>query len=123
MDIKAGMSIKHLSRVRKTQFEDDGLIIREILLCAKESIDHQHLASLLWSYTNPALRPRTAMASKWPAHTRYQYESFSKLWPVKAHPEKKRYYNISPFSLLLFLSLFFYHLEYFQGVFPLKFQK
>jgi len=90
MDIKAGMSIRHLQRIRRTQFEDDVLLVREILLCAKESIDRQELASLLWCHTTPALRPRTTIASEWPAYTRSQYESFSKLWPVKAHPERKR---------------------------------
>ena len=89
-DISAGVSIRHLLRVRRTQFEDDGLFIREILLCAKESIARQELASLLWTHTDPALRPRLAVASKWPAFTRKQYESFSKIWPVKANPERKR---------------------------------
>ena len=84
------MSIRHLFRVRRTQFEDDGLLIRELLLCAKESIERQELASLLWTHTDPALRPRLAVASKWPAFTRKQYESFSKIWPVKAKPERKR---------------------------------
>src|SRR5204863_1983652 len=62
-DISAGVSIRHLFRVRRTQFEDDGLLIRELLLCAKESIERQELASLLWTHTDPALRPRLAVAS------------------------------------------------------------
>jgi hypothetical protein len=89
-DISAGVSIRHLSRVRRTQFGDDGVPIRELLLCAKESIARQELTSLLWIHTDPALRPRLAVASKWPAYTRKQYESFSKIWPVKGNPEGKR---------------------------------
>jgi tRNA(Arg) A34 adenosine deaminase TadA len=91
MDIEVGVNLTHLFKVRKTTFQDQLLPIREILLCGKESIDRQKLGLLLWKYTDPVLRPRVALVSKWNAHTRSQFEAFSKLWPVKAKPEKRRY--------------------------------
>ena len=90
-DIEAGVDTRHLWRIRTTRFEGHGSMIREVLLCGKDSIDRQNLASLLWTHTNPALRPRTTIASKWAAYTCSQYESFSKLWPVKVHSERKRF--------------------------------
>jgi hypothetical protein len=90
LDIDAGTSIQHLCRVRRVQMDDDTLRIREIALCAAISISREKLAALLWTHTDPALRPRLAIASKWPAHTRNQYESFSSIWPIKAKPEKRR---------------------------------
>jgi len=85
------VNLTHLFKVRKTTFQENSLPIREILLCGKDSIDSQKLRTLLWEHTDPVLRPRVALVSKWNAHTRTQFEAFSKLWPVKAKPEKKRY--------------------------------
>jgi tRNA(Arg) A34 adenosine deaminase TadA len=63
---------------------------REIVLCAGTSISKENLIFLLEKYTENHLVPRLTVASKWPAHTREQYDSFSKQWPIKAKPEKKR---------------------------------
>jgi hypothetical protein len=87
----AGIDIRHLFKVRKTALQDNTFPIREIILCGKDSIDREHLGFLLWKYTDPVLRPRVALVSKWNAHTRPQFASFTELWPLKARPERKRY--------------------------------
>lgn len=78
--------------MRKSREYEDGPIILEVVLCAGESICRQELAALLWSHTDeiPQLRPQLVLASKWPAYTRQQYESFSKLWPVTVSVEPRR---------------------------------
>ena len=113
-EFSASVSIRHLSRVRRTRSKNDGLFVRELLLCAKESIDFQELTDILSTHTDPALFPRVALASKWRALTLSQYESYSKLWPVKASPERKRY-------IPTFFLSFDRHAEPFQETFQARF--
>jgi hypothetical protein len=96
LDDKAGTTIRHLRRVRKLIDEYPN---REVVLCAGISVSQEDLMAILQTHTDDPLVPKLMLASKWPAHTRDQYESFSTVWPIKAKPEKKR--SSSSISLIL----------------------
>jgi hypothetical protein len=90
LDIKAGVSIRHLSRVRKLRVGDFTTEFREILLCAEPSTDRRGLLMLMEKHMGFILQPQLILASKWPAYTRSQFDEFCLYWPVKVNSERKR---------------------------------
>lgn len=94
----AKIDIKHLRRLRRVPEYPNGPCHLEIVLCGSSSISRQELASLIWTHSDeiPQIRPRLALASKWPAFTQDQYTSFSKLWPVSMRSTPGRSLSLTP---------------------------
>jgi len=92
LDIAAQIDLKHLRRLRRVTAYEDGPHVLEVVLCGAASISRQELASLIWCHSEEVcgLRPRLALASKWPAYTPDQFESFSRLWPVSMRTTRGR---------------------------------
>src|SRR5271170_5095514 len=88
LEWKAGQDVRHIFRVKKPATEYDA---REIFLCTAAVISRLDLIHLLHTHTRPILHPRLARASRWPAHTPQQFESFCQPWPIKGFAERHRF--------------------------------